>query len=197
MSYIKLSIKNHSKLYYILLLSISISITLGLIISLSLDKDLIENIYNFFLNYISNYNTHLLSNIFYPIIIYLSIFILSITILGFFIPVLELILENISIGIILGVLIKIKGIKGVLFGIIYFTITKLLYLIILIYLIVNIYKFLKIFIYSIKNKTNYSIYKLYSNISIKLLFSIILITSYNLLNIFVAPRIIEIFSFLI
>lgn len=197
MKYIKVSYKNHSRIYNIVLICISISITLGLIISLTLDKSTVNNIYTYFLNHISNYNKNTLNNILYPIIIYISIFILSITIIGSFTPLLALFIENMSIGLILGVLLRIKALKGLLFGIIYFIFTKTLYLIILIYLIINTYKFLNIFINSIKNKTNYSIYKLYSNIFIKIIFSIIAITSYNLLNIFITPKIIELFSFLI
>ena len=197
MKYIKVSYKNHSRIYNIMLLGISISITLGLIISLTLDKELISNIYNYFLNHISNYNNNTLSNILYPIIIYISIFILSLTLIGSFIPFLTLFMENISIGLILGILIRNIGLKGLLFGIIYFIFTKALYLIILIYLVINIYKFLNIFINSIKNKTNYSIYKLYSNIFIKIIFSILAITSYNFLGMLVIPRIIDLFTFLI
>ena len=197
MKYIKVSYKNHSRIYNIMLLGISISITLGLIISLTLDKELISNIYNYFLNHISNYNNNTLSNILYPIIIYISIFILSLTLIGSFIPFLALFIENMSIGFILGILIRNIGLKGLLFGIIYFIFTKALYLIILIYLVINTYKFLNIFINSIKNKTNYSIYKLYSNIFIKIIFSILAITSYNFLGMLVIPRIIDLFTFLI
>ena len=195
MKYIKVSYKNHSRIFNSILIIISISITLGLIISLTLDKSMVDHIYTYFLNYISKYNK--INNILYPIIIYSSIFILSITIIGSFIPILALFIENMSIGLILGILIRIKALKGLLFGIIYFIFTKALYLIILLYLIINIYKFLNIFINSILNKTNYSIYNLYSNILIKVIFSIISITAYNLLNIFITPKIIDFFSFLI
>ena len=197
MKYIKVSIRNHRKLYSIILASISIGVTLGLIISLTLSNEIVNSIYNYYLNYISSYNNHILSNIFYPIIIYIVIFILSITILGFFIPIFSLFIENISIGLIIGVLIRIKAFKGFLFGIIYFIITKFIYLIILIYIVISIYKFLSIFIESLHTKKECSIYKLYSNILLKLLVSLVAVTSYNLLNIFIAPKLIEFFSFLL
>ena len=197
MKYIKGSYKNHSKLYNIIFLGISISITLGLIISITLDKNLITDIYNYLIDHINNYNNNTFNNIIYPIIIYTSIFILSLTLIGSCAPFLALFIENISIGLILGVFLRNKALKGLLFGIIYFITTKLIYLIILIYLVINIYKFINIFIKSIKNKSDYSIYNLYSRILIKLLFSILAITSYNLLGIFLIPKIIALFKFLI
>ena len=197
MKYIKVSYKNHSKLYNILFIGISLSITLGLLISMSLDKDIVSSIYNYFLNNISNYNKHIFSNIIYPILVYLIIFISSTTIIGFFIPILAIFIENMSIGLLLGVLIRIKAIKGLLFGLIYFVLTKLIYLIILLYLIINIFKFIRRFILSIKNKTNDSIYNLYSNIIIKVFCSISVICIYNLINIITIPKILNAIAFLL
>ena len=181
MKYIKVSYKKYSKIYNIILLSISISITLGLILSFCLDKELVNNIYNYFLNHVNNYKINIFNNIIYPIIIYSSIFILSLTLIGSFIPFLMIIIENISIGLLLGIILRIKAIKGLLFGIIYFTLTKLLYIIVLIYLTINIYKFIRTLLLNIKKKENISIYNLYSNIIIKTLCCIITITLYNII----------------
>ena len=197
MKYIRASYKNHSKVFNILFLEISISITLGLIISLCLDKELLNNIYNYFLEHINSYNSNIFDNILYPIITYLITFITSLTIIGGFIPFLTVFLENMSIGFILGILIRKSALKGLLFGIIYFAITKLIYIIVLLYLTLNIYKFIKTLISSLKNKNNESIYNLYSKILIKLLFCIITITVINLLNIFIAPKIFKLFIFLL
>lgn len=197
MNYIRVSYKNHSKLFNLIFFCLSISITLGLIISLSIDKELVDNIYNLFLNNINSYNSNTLNNILYPIISYLIIFILSLTIIGCFIPFLGLFIENVSIGLIVGVLIRKQALKGLLYGLIYFIITKLIYIIIFIYLTFNIFKFINSLINSIKNKKNESIYNLYSNILLKLLFSITGITIVNLLNIFIAPHIFDLFIFLL
>ena len=197
MKYIKISYKKYSKIYNIILLSISISITLGLILSFCLDKELVNNIYNYFLNHVNNYKINTFNNIIYPIIIYSSIFILSLTLIGSFIPFLMIIIENISIGLLLGIILRIKAIKGLLFGIIYFTLTKLLYIIVLIYLTINIYKFIRTFLLNIKKKENISIYNLYSNIIIKTLCCIITITLYNIIMLFIGPHIFEMFTFLI
>lgn len=197
MKYIKISYRNNSKIYNLIFLIISISITLGLIISFSLDKELVNNIYNYFIEHINNYNSNIISNIFYPIIIYLIIFISSLTIIGSFIPFLAIFIENISIGLLIGITLRIKALKGLLFSIIYFILTKALYILILIYITINIYKFIKIFINSIKHKNNESIYNLYSKLIIKILFSIFIITIYNLLSIYLVPKIISIFKFLI
>ena len=197
MKYIKVSYKKYSKLYNLILLRISISITLGLIISFCLDKDLINNIYNYFLNHVNNYKLNTFNNIIYPIIIYTSIFILSLTLIGSFIPFLVVIIENISIGLLLGVILRIKAIKGILFGIIYFMIAKLLYIILLIYITINIYKFIKNFINNIKSKENISLYNLYSRIILKILFSILIITIYNITMLFIAPCIFDFFRFLL
>ena len=197
MKYIKVSYKKYSKIYNIILLSISISITLGLILSFCLDKELVSNIYNYFLNHVNNYKINIFNNIIYPIIIYTSVFILSLTLIGSFIPFLMIIIENISIGLLLGIILRIKAIKGLLFGIIYFTLTKLLYIIILIYLTINIYKFIRTFLLNIKKKENISIYNLYSNIIIKTLCCIITITLYDIIMLFIGPHIFEMFNFLI
>lgn len=197
MKYIKVSYKKYSKIYNIILLSISISITLGLILSFCLDKELVNNIYNYFLNHVNNYKINIFNNIAYPIIIYTSTFILSLTLIGSFIPFLMIIIENISIGLLLGIILRIKAIKGLLFGIIYFTLTKLLYIIVLIYLTINIYKFIRTFLLNIKKKENISIYNLYSNIIIKTLCCIITITLYNIIMLFIGPHIFEMFTFLI
>ncbi len=197
MKYIKVSYKKYSKIYNIILLSISISITLGLILSFCLDKELVNNIYNYFLNHVNNYKINTFNNIIYPIIIYSSIFILSLTLIGSFIPFLMIIIENISIGLLLGIILRIKAIKGLLFGIIYFTLTKLLYIIVLIYLTINIYKFIRTLLLNIKKKENISIYNLYSNIIIKTLCCIITITLYNIIMLFIGPHIFEMFTFLI
>lgn len=197
MKYIRASYKNHSKVFNILFLGISISITLGLIVALCLDKELLNNIYNYFLEHINLYNSNILDNILYPIITYFVIFITSLTIIGGLIPFLAIFLENISIGFILGVLIRKNALKGLLFGIIYFTINKFIYIIVLLYLTLNIYKFIKTLISSLKNKNNESIYNLYSKILIKLLFCIITITVINLLNIFIAPKLFKLFIFLL
>lgn len=197
MKYIKISYKNNSKLYNIIFLIISISITLGLILSFSIDKELVNNIYNYFLEHTNNYNNNILSNIFYPIIIYLIIFISSLTIIGALTPFLALFIENISIGLLIGVTLRIKALKGLIHILIYFTLTKLLYILILIYLTINIYKFIKSFILSIKNKTSETIYNIYTKLFIKLLFSITLITIYNLICIYIIPKIINLFNFLL
>ena len=197
MQYIKSSYKKYSRLYNIVLLVISISITLGIIVSTGLDKDLINNIYDYFINHVNNFNQNILSNLLYPIIIFVSITLLSFTIIGSFLPILVLSIENISIGLILGVLLRKKLLKGLLFGIIYFSITKLLYILLLIYLIINIYKFIKNITLSLKDKNNNSIYLLYSRIITKLLASLIIITIYNLINIYVTPKLINLFIFLI
>lgn len=197
MNYIRNSYKNHSRLFNLVFLGISISITLGLIISLSIDKDLVDNIYNMFLNNINTYNSNSLNNILYPIINYLIIFILSLTIIGCFIPFLSVFVENMSIGLILGVLIRKCALKGLLYGIIYFIVTKLFYIILLFYLTFNIYKFVCNLVNSIKNKNNNSIYSLYSNILLKVLFCIVGITIISILNIFIAPHIFEFFIFLL
>lgn len=197
MEYIKLSYNKYSKLYNLILLSISISITLGLILSFCLDKELVNNIYDYFLNHVNNYKLNTFNNIIYPIIIYLSIFILSLTLIGSFIPFLMIIIENISIGLMLGIILRIKALKGLLYGTIYFTFTKLLYIILLIYLAINIYKFIKNFIYNLKNKENISLYNIYSRIILKVLLSIFIITIYNVLMLFIGPYIFDFFSFLI
>ncbi len=197
MEYIKLSYNKYSKLYNLILLSISISITLGLILSFCLDKELVNNIYDYFLNHVNNYKLNTFNNIIYPIIIYLSIFILSLTLIGSFIPFLMIIIENISIGLMLGIILRIKALKGLLYGTIYFTFTKLLYIILLIYLTINIYKFIKNFICNLKNKENISLYNIYSRIILKVLLSIFIITIYNVLMLFIGPYIFDFFSFLI
>ena len=197
MKYIKISYKNNSKLYNIIFLIISISITLGLILSFSIDKELVINIYNYFLEHTNNYNNNILSNIFYPIIIYLIIFISSLTIIGSLTPFLALFIENISIGLLIGVTLRIKALKGIIHILIYFTLTKLLYILILIYLTINICKFIKSFILSIKNKTSETIYNIYTKLFIKILFSITLITIYNLICIYIIPKIINLFNFLL
>ncbi len=193
MKYISVSYKKYSKLYNLILLSISISITLGLVLSFCLDKNLINDIYNYFLDHVNNYNLNTFSNIIYPIIIYIGIFILSLTLIGSFIPLLVISIENISIGLILGIILRIKYLKGLLFGTVYFIITKLLYIILLFYIAINIYKFIRSFIDNIKTKQDISLYNLYSRIILKILFCILVITIYNILLMFVAPYI---FNFL-
>lgn len=193
MKYISVSYKKYSKLYNLILLSISISITLGLVLSFCLDKNLINDIYNYFLDHVNNYNLNTFSNIIYPIIIYIGIFILSLTLIGSFIPLLVISIENISIGLILGIILRIKYLKGLLFGTVYFIITKLLYIILLFYIAINIYKFIRSFIDNIKTKQDISLYNLYSRIILKILFCILVITIYNVLLMFVAPYI---FNFL-
>ena len=197
MNYIKGQFSKHSKLYLIILSIISISITLGLIVSLGVDNDLSNNIYKYFMELVNNYNTNMLSNFLYPILSYIIIIISSLTIIGIFIPFLALFIENMSIGLLLGIIIKNHGFKGFLFSSIYFTLTKLLYLIILIYIIINIYNFYKIFILYIKNKKDINIYKIYSKFFIRIIFSIITITLYNILGIFIIPKIIKLFIFLL
>ena len=154
-------------------------------------------IQNYFLEHINTYNSNMFDNILYPIITYLIIFIISLTIIGCFTPFLTVFLENTSIGFILGILIRKNALKGLLFGIIYFTITKLIYIIVLLYLTINIYKFIKTLISSLKKKNNESIYNLYSKILIKLVFCIISVTIINLLNIFIAPKLFKLFIFLL
>lgn len=193
MKYISVSYKKYSKLYNLILLSISISITLGLVLSFCLDKNLINDIYNYFLDHVNNYNLNTFSNIIYPIIIYIGIFILSLTLIGSFIPLLVISIENISIGLMLGIILRIKYLKGLLFGTVYFIITKLLYIILLFYIAINIYKFIRSFIANIKTKQDISLYNLYSRIILKILFCILVITIYNVLLMFVAPYI---FNFL-
>lgn len=193
MKYISVSYKKYSKLYNLILLSISISITLGLVLSFCLDKNLINDIYNYFLDHVKNYNLNTFSNIIYPIIIYIGIFILSLTLIGSFIPLLVISIENISIGLMLGIILRIKYLRGLLFGTVYFIITKLLYIILLFYIAINIYKFIRSFIDNIKTKQDISLYNLYSRIILKILFCILVITIYNVLLIFVAPYI---FNFL-
>lgn len=195
MKCIRDSYKKYNRVYNFNFLVISIGLTLGILITLGFDNELIKNIYNFFYETVTNYNTF--NNFIYPIIIYFSIFLISLTILGVFMPFLALFIENMSIGMIIGVLIKQKALKGLLFGIIYFSATKLFYIILLIYLSTSIYNFVKKFISSIKNKTDFSIYNLYSKIILKTLISIILISFYNLLGIFMIPKLIKAFLFLL
>jgi len=197
MKYIKNSYRKYSKVYNLIFFIISVGLSLGLIISLFLNKELISDIYNYFDSFINSYNSNVFSNILYPIITYFILFLLSLTIIGVFIPFLALFIENMSIGLILGVLLKFNGLKPLLFGIIYFIITKLLYIILLLYLIINFYKFVISFIYALKNKNNTSIYNLYSKIIVKVLFSMLVITIYNLLGIFIIPKIIKLFLFLL
>lgn len=197
MKYIRASYNNHKVVFNLVFLGISISVTLGLIISLCLDRELVDNIYNFFLNHINSFNSNTLSNLLYPIINYFIIFILSLTIIGCFTPFLSIFIENISIGLIIGILIRKNALKGLIYGLIYFVVTKMIYMIILLYLSFNIYKFVSSLINSLKKKNNDSIYSLYSNILIKLLFCIVIVTVVDLLNIFIAPYIFELFIFLL
>lgn len=197
MKYIRNSYKKYSKICNLIFLIISIGFTLGLIVSVFLDKSLVKNLYDYFYTHILNYNDNILSNILYPVIIYISIFLISLTILGVFIPFLMFFIENISIGLICGILLKYIGLKGLLFSFIYFLFTKLVYIIIFIYLLVNLYKFIANLILSLKNKNNNSIYNLYSRIIVKVLFSIFIIFIYNLLGIFLIPEIIKLFIFLL
>ncbi len=197
MKYIKGSYSKYSKLYNIIFFIISISITLGLITSFCLNKDLISNIYEYITEYIINFSKNNISTLLYPIIIYAFVFLISLTIVGSILPFIILLLENMSIGLVLGVLLRKASIKGFLFGIIYFILTKFIYIIILIYLIISIYKFIRSITISIKTKNNSSIYSLYSKIILKFLFSIIIILLYNLINIFITPKIIKMFIFLI
>jgi len=133
MKYIKVCYKKYNMICNLMLLIISIGITLGLIISFFLENNLSISIYNYFYESINNYS--ILSNILYPIIVYLSLFIISLTVIGVFIPFLALLIENISIGLLLGILLKNIGLKGLLFGVIYFIFTKLVYIIFLLYII--------------------------------------------------------------
>lgn len=197
MKYISVSYNNHRNLFNLILLGISISFTLGLLISLCLEINVVDEIYELFLNNINSYNSNMLSNILYSIIVYLGIFILSLTIIGCFMPFFSVFIENISIGLILGVLLRKCALKGLLYGMIYFAMTKLVYLIILVYLSFNIYKFVCVLINALKNKNSDSIYSLYSNILLKLLFCIVGVTVVNLLNIFIVPYILELFIFLL
>ena len=197
MKYIRVCYKKYSKVCNLMFFIISIGITLGLIISMFLNKEIAASIYDYFYNTINNYNSNIISNILYPVIVYSVLFILSLTIIGIFIPFLALFIENMSIGLILGILLKNIGFNGLLFGVIYFIFTKLLYTIFLLYLILNFYKFIISFISSLKNKNNTSIYNLYSKIIVKVLFSILVITIYNLIGIFIIPKIIKLFIFLL
>ena len=193
MKYIKNSYRHHTKLLNTIFIIMSVGITIGFIVALSLDKELINEIYDYFNNFLINYNKNILSNIFYPIIVYTLTFILSLTIIGYFTPFLALLIENMSIGLILGVLIKIKALKGLLFGSMYFLLTKFIYILILIYLIINLHRFICNIIVSLKNK-NINIVDLYSNIIIKFLASVIIITMYNLICIFLVPTIINLLN---
>lgn len=197
MRYIRASYSKYRKIYNLMFFIISVGITLGLIISFCLDKTLINSIYEYFIEHINNYNSNILSNILYPIIVYLCMFLLSLTILGVFMPFLGLFIENMSIGLIIGVILQNTGLKGLLFGIIYFVITKFLYLVVILYLVINLYKFVKELIKSLMNKNNNSIYNIYSRILLKLLFCILVISIYNVLGIFIIPRLIKLFIFLI
>ena len=195
MNYIKTSYNKYSKLYNIIFLIISISITLGFIVSFCLEKELINSIYDYFIMHINNFNKYILNNLTYPIIIYISIFLISLTFIGFIWPFLALFIENMSIGLFLGIMLRKVTLKGLIKGTIYIILTKLFYIIILIYLIINIYKFINQTILSIKNKKDNSIYNLYSKIIIKVIFSIIIITLYNILNIFITPYIVKLLIF--
>ena len=175
MKYIKNSYRKYSKIYNLIFLIISISFTIGLIISLSLNDNLIKDIHNYTLNYINNYNSNIISNIFYPVITYLLLFICSLTIIGIFVPFLTLFIENMSLGLIIGIILQNTGIKGLIFSIIYFLLTKTIYIIILIYITINLYKFIKELLHSINKKNNTSIYNIYSKIMLRTLFSIIFI----------------------
>jgi len=197
MKYIRVCYKKYSKVCNLMFFIISIGITLGLIISMFLNKEIAASIYDYFYNTINNYNSNIISNILYPVIVYSVLFILSLTIIGIFIPFLALFIENMSIGLILGILLKNIGLNGLLFGVIYFIFNKLIYILFLLYLILNFYKFIISFIFFLKNKNNTSIYNLYSKIIVKVLFSILVITIYNLIGIFIIPKIIKLFIFLL
>ena len=197
MKYIKESYKKNSKIYNIMFFIISVSLSIGLIVSFCLNESLVKDIYDFFLNHLNNYNMNILNNILYSICTYVSLFLLTLTIIGVFIPFLSLFIENMSIGLLIGIIIQNSGLKGLLFGIIYFILTKALYLTILFYLIINFYKFIKELIYSLKNKNNNSIYSLYSKIILKILLCILFITFYNIIGIFIIPKIIKLFIFLL
>lgn len=136
------------------------------------------------------------NNIIYHIILLSILILLSIIILGIPLILFYFFYEGVSIGFLLGSLIHYKKISGLLFGIIFIIINKLLIYIALIYILVVSITYSKKIYISFKRK-DYKIYEYSFTHLVKLFFIFIIIIISDIFIYFFANKILLHFSFLL
>lgn len=155
-----------------------------------------ENIKHYFIikdnyDYLKLLSESFSSNIFYVIILWL----LGISIIGFFLVLFYYFLEGFSIGFTIAGIFNLYGIKGIIGTICYLIPTKIIYIFILFYItyfgVIFSYKVIKYLFF----KRDIDLHKEMSKYVKVLINSLILIILYCLFLVFIDPIMIKIFTF--
>ncbi len=151
-------VKRNKYLFIFLCVLLFISFISGIIIYLNIDNnvklDLINNILNIKESLINNR----INNIFSHFLIVILIVLLSFSCLGYFLGLFYLFYEGMSISFTFMFLCQIKGLKGLIFILLYDLLFKIVYLILIFMLLIKLF-------YIFRTIIRYFIYK--SNIYIK------------------------------
>ena len=181
-------------------LFISIIFVIGLILSIFfliyLDEASKDIIYLNINNYIQEMDNTNINNLILHIILLSSILLLSIFIIGIPFILFFVFYNGFSIGFTIATLSSIFGIKGLLYGIIYCLITKGIYLFFLSLIIVSLLKISHILLKCLVNKQNIAKEKLVLLLK-KTLICIAFILINDIILYFFGTKLITIFNFLL
>ncbi len=183
----------NKRLYIFMSVLLFIGVVVGIVFVVTLDESTKEIL---FLNINEMIQSNIkLNNILLHFISLASLFILSIFVIGAPLDIFFIFYNGFSIGFIISSLTIIFGIKGLLYGVIYVIISKLIFIILLMFFLVTLFKI-------VKNIIDYFIYKKNNKETIILLFKkalifIALIVIFDVILYFTGAKIINIFNFLI
>ena len=128
-------IKRNQYLFIFLSVILLVSFTTGFIIYFKLNNDLKVSLINNISNIKESMLNFNINSIFKHIFIIILLFFLSFSVLGYFLSIFYLFYINMSISFTFTVLCQIYGLKGLIFGILYFILFKLVYLVL--FLLIN------------------------------------------------------------
>lgn len=185
-------LKNNFVLKFVVTLFL-VGLLIGLLTYINFKPDLSSYLSVFKDNLVDTHqNTFLLNIIFIS-----GIFILSLSIIGLPVICFYLFYEGLAVGYTFGTFIVLYGIKGALFYLLYFLLIKGIYLILVIYFSTTSIKFIHRLITSIINKNNESLYNVIKYHFLRYIIILIITILNSCLIYFISGKIINLFAPLI
>lgn len=136
------------------------------------------------------------NNFLYHILIISVFTFLSILVLGVPIILFYLFYEGVSMGFLIAGLFNYKKVSGLIYGVIFMTINKLILYVLLVYLLIVSINYSKKVIISIRRK-DYRIYEYIFTHLVKMVFILIVIIVYDIFIYFLGNKILAYFTFLL
>ena len=183
------------KMYLFMGIVLIIGIITGVVFVLMLDESTKEILFLNINNFLQSFGTSNISILVQHLVILSTLLILSIFLIGGPLVIFFMFYNGFTIGFIISSITCIFGIKGMLFGVLYVIISKLVFIVLLIIFSVNLFKIVKCVIdYLVYKKSNKESLSIFMKRSIVFI-GIIMIS--DIILYFGGVKLINIFNFLI